>query len=132
VFFPGFVAGFTRKGAKILVVITNDGWWRNTDGYKQHMYYACLRAIENRREVLRSANTGISCRIDKLGRIQEHTEWWEPVVLSVKVNPFNNLTFFARHGDYIGRFGSFTVLFFLLGMFVKTRTKKVKSSGERI
>jgi len=130
--FPGFVAGFTRKGAKILVVITNDGWWRNTDGYKQHMYYACLRAIENRREVLRSANTGISCRIDKLGRIQEHTEWWEPVVLSVKVNPFNNLTFFARHGDYIGRFGSFIGLFFLLGMFVKTRTKKVKSSGERI
>jgi len=53
-------------------------------------------------------------------------------VLSVKVNPFNNLTFFARHGDYIGRFGSFTGLFFLLGMFVKTRTKKVKSSGERI
>jgi nitrate/nitrite transporter NarK len=46
-------------------------------------------------------------------------------VLSVKVTPFNNLTFFARHGDYIGSFGSFIGIFFLLGMFVKTRIKKV-------
>lgn len=124
--FPGYVAGFTRKGAEILLVITNDGWWRDTDGYKQHMYYACLRAIENRREVLRSANTGISCRIDKLGRIQERTEWWQPAILKVQTNPFTNLTFFARHGDYIGRFGSFIGIFFLLGMFVKSRVERIK------
>ncbi|PCJ63641.1 MAG: apolipoprotein N-acyltransferase [Bacteroidetes bacterium] len=121
--FPGYVSQFTRKGAEILLVITNDGWWRDTDGYKQHMYYACLRAIENRREVLRSANTGITCRIDKLGTIQEHTKWWEPTVLKVDVNSFTNITFYVAYGDYIGRFASFIGIFFLLGMFVKSKSK---------
>ncbi|MGB0850513.1 MAG: apolipoprotein N-acyltransferase, partial [Bacteroidia bacterium] len=121
--FPGHVAEFTRRGSEILLVITNDGWWKDTDGYKQHMYYSCLRAIENRREVLRSANTGISCRIDKLGNIQEQTEWWEPTVLKVKANNYRQLTFYAKYGDYIGRFASFIGIFFLLGMFVKKRSK---------
>jgi len=120
--FPGYVAEFTRKGAEILLVITNDGWWRDTDGYKQHMYYACLRAIENRREVLRSANTGISCRIDRLGKIHEHTEWWEPAVLKVQANNHAKITFYSKYGDYIGRFASFIGIFFLLGMFVKKLT----------
>lgn len=121
--FPGHVAEFIRKGAEILLVITNDGWWKDTDGYKQHMYYACLRAIENRREVLRSANTGITCRIDALGRIQERTEWWEPTVLKVNANHYTNLTFYSQYGDYIGRLASFIGVFFVLGMFVKRRSK---------
>ena len=120
--FPGHVADFTRRGAEILLIITNDGWWRDTDGYKQHMYYACLRAIENRREVLRSANTGISCRIDALGQIQERTEWWIPTVLKVNATKQTRLTFFSRYGDYIGRFASFIGIFFLIGMFVKSIT----------
>jgi len=120
--FPEYVAQFTRKGAEILLVITNDGWWRDTDGYKQHMYYACLRAIENRREVLRSANTGITCRIDKVGNIQERTEWWEPTVLKVWPNIYKELTFYTKYGDYIGRLGSFIGIFFLIGMLVKSIT----------
>jgi len=121
--FPGHVADFTRRGAEILLVITNDGWWRDTDGYKQHMYYACLRAIENRREVLRSANTGITCRINALGEITERTEWWEPTVLKVNAQKHTRLTFYSRYGDYIGRFGSFIGIFFVLGMFVKKRSR---------
>ncbi len=120
--FPEYVAQFTRKGAEILLVITNDGWWRDTDGYKQHMYYACLRAIENRREVLRSANTGITCRIDKVGNIQERTEWWESTVLKVWPNNYEELTFYTKYGDYIGRLGSFIGIFFLIGMLVKSTT----------
>lgn len=121
--FPGHVAGFTRKGAEILLVITNDGWWEDTDGYKQHMYYACLRAIENRREVLRSANTGITCRIDALGQLQERTEWWESAVLKVNTQGHSELTFYSRFGDYIGRLASFIGVFFILGMFVKKKSK---------
>jgi apolipoprotein N-acyltransferase len=121
--FPGHVAEFTRKGAEILLVITNDGWWKDTDGYKQHMYYGCLRAIENRREVLRSANTGITCRIDKTGTIQERTKWWEPTVLKVNANHYTELTFYSQYGDYIGRLASFIGVFFVLGMFVKGRSK---------
>ena len=121
--FPGFVTEYTRQGAEILLVITNDGWWRDTDGYKQHMYYACLRAIENRREVLRSANTGITCRIDKWGRVQEHTEWWEATVLKVQAHSNTEMTFYAQYGDYIGKIGSFIGVFFMLGMFVTSYSK---------
>jgi apolipoprotein N-acyltransferase len=121
--FPGHVAQFTRQGAEILLVITNDGWWKDTDGYKQHMYYGCLRAIENRREVLRSANTGITCRINALGQVQERTEWWEPTVLKVNALKHTKLTFYSQYGDYIGRLASFLGVFFALGMFVKGRSK---------
>jgi apolipoprotein N-acyltransferase len=121
--FPEFVTEYTREGAEILLVITNDGWWRDTDGYKQHMYYACLRAIENRREVLRSANTGTTCRIDRLGKVQERTEWWVPTVLKVQANNYTEMTFYARYGDYIGRMASFIGVFFLLGMFVKSNSR---------
>jgi apolipoprotein N-acyltransferase len=120
--FPGYVSEFARKGAEILLVITNDGWWKDTDGYKQHMYYACLRAIEQRKEVLRSANTGISCRIDRLGKIHERTEWWQPTVLKVNTKNQAKTTFYAQYGDYIGRFGSFIGVFFILGLFVKRKT----------
>lgn len=121
--FSGYVSEFTRRGAEILLVITNDGWWKDTDGYKQHMYYACLRAIENRREVIRSANTGISCRINRMGQIMERSEWWEPSALRVEVQPYSNLTFYSQYGDYIGRFGSFIGVFFMLGLFVKRRVR---------
>lgn len=123
--FPGHVAEFCREGAEILLVITNDGWWRDTDGYKQHMYYATLRAIENRREVLRSANTGISCRIDKLGKIHEQSQWWTREVIPVEVNSFHNLTFYSKYGDYIGRLASFIGSFFILGMIVKKKSNNV-------
>ena len=122
--FPGYVNQFVRRGANIILVITNDGWWRDTDGYKQHMYYATLRAIENRREVLRSANTGISCRINRLGQITDRTEWWEPTVLKVQARAHASLTFYTKNGDYIGRLASFIALFFILGLFVKGRIKE--------
>ncbi len=80
-----------------------------------------LRAIENRREVLRSANTGITCRIDKLGRIQEQTSWWEKDIIAVDVYPFQNMTFYATYGDYLGRLASFMGVFFILGMLVKRK-----------
>src|SRR5690606_35475140 len=56
----GYVAEAVKKGAQFIAVITNDGWWGNTSGKDQHMAYAKLRAIETRRWVARSANTGIS------------------------------------------------------------------------
>ncbi len=121
--FPGYVREFVAKGASILLVMTNDGWWEDTDGYKQHMYYACLRAIENRRQVLRSANTGISCQIDASGKILERTKWWEESSLKVIAIPSYKETFYARNGDYIGKFASFFSVLLILGAFVKSRVK---------
>jgi apolipoprotein N-acyltransferase len=119
--FPDYVNDFVNKGAEILFVITNDGWWKDTDGYKQHMYYATLRAIENRREVLRSANTGITCHINRLGDIQERTKWDEPTVLKVQARNHALKTVYTRYGDYIGKFASFIAIIFILGIFVKRR-----------
>lgn len=121
--FPDFVRSYVQKGTNIILVMTNDGWWKDTDGYKQHKYYASLRAIENRREVLRSANTGISCHIDAYGRILQETEWWVQDELTVKTRSYSKLTFFAKNGNYVGRFASFFAIALMLSVFVKNRVK---------
>ncbi|MEJ6754291.1 MAG: apolipoprotein N-acyltransferase, partial [Flavobacteriales bacterium] len=63
----------TGKYSNIITIITNDGWWNNTSGYKQHFQYARLRAIEQRRSVVRSANTGISGVISPFGEVLGQT-----------------------------------------------------------
>ena len=105
-------AAYVRAGAKLLTVITNDAWWGDTPGYRQHLNYARLRAIETRRDIARCANTGISAFIDQKGRILSRTAWWEPAVLRGSVNLSSRETFFVRVGDVVGRVGVF--LFVLL------------------
>lgn len=94
---------YVRKGAEIMTVITNDAWWGNTPGYRQHLRYASLRAIETRRSIARCANTGISAFIDQRGRIVESSGWWKQEVLRGKLNKNDVLTFFVQNGDVIGR-----------------------------
>jgi len=123
------VTGFVRQGANILLVITNDGWWGDTPGYRQHLSYSRLRAIENRRSIARSANTGISCFIDPAGRIHQSTRWWAADAIRENLSLNHSLTVYARHGDYIGRLSAFlSVLFILLTISVSLR-KNVKGSG---
>ena len=95
-----FLTAYIRNGANI---ITNDGWWANTPGHKQHMQYARLRAIEMRRWVLRSANTGISCIISPDGRVQDAQPWDTAAAIRLAVTPLNGLTFYVRHGDVISK-----------------------------
>ena len=98
-------------GARLLTVITNDGWWGDTPGYMQHLRYSSLRAIETRREVVRCGNTGISAHIDRRGRILATTPWWQPATLSGIARLSSSQTFFVRNGDLVGRL---CVLVFLL------------------
>jgi len=64
------IYGDLKKGkTNLIAIITNDGWWKNTAGYRQHFAYARLRAIEQRKTIIRSANTGISGVIDTKGEI---------------------------------------------------------------
>ncbi len=100
--FPDYVASYVKKGADILCIITNDGWWGNTPGFRQHFDFARLRAIENRRWVARSANTGISGFIDEKGEIVSESEWWKEAVLRAKVPLHKEETFFTQNGDLIG------------------------------
>ena len=110
-----------RAGAEALVVITNDAWWGDTPGYSQHLRYSSLRAIETRRDIARSANTGISAFINQRGDIVSHTAWWEPAVLMGSVNLNDSETFFVRQGDIIGRMCAFFSILLLLGVVVRAR-----------
>ena len=108
-----FCTGYVRKGAQLLTVITNDAWWGNTPGHKQHLNYSRLRAIETRRWVARCGNTGISAIIDPSGHILDRTAWWTPAVLQGTVQLLQGESFFVRYGDMVGRVCVF--LFLLLG-----------------
>jgi apolipoprotein N-acyltransferase len=109
-----YISGFIRKGANVIFIITNDGWWKNTPGYKQHLSYSRLRAIEFRRGIARSGNTGISCFINQRGEIVKQTGWWLLTSISGTVNRNSEITFYARHGDYIARIGLLLFAFMLV------------------
>lgn len=122
--YGGFVTGFVRNGAELLFIITNDGWWGNTPGHRQHFSYAALRAIETRRDIARSANTGISGFVNQRGDVLQHTEYWKPAVISQTMKANNEITFYVKYGDYIGRIFLFTGLLLLLLSFVRAIIKK--------
>ena len=116
-----FCTGYVRKGAQLLSVITNDAWWGNTPGYRQHLSYSRLRAIETRRWVARCANTGISALIDPKGNILASTPWWEPALLEGRVGLSQELTFFVRYGDMVGRASVFLFLLLLAAALFRPR-----------
>lgn len=126
--FGDYARQFVLKGAELLFVITNDGWWRDTPGYKQHFHYARLRAIESRRQVLRSANTGISCHINEKGEVLHRTNWWEPDVFTVQARLYKDLTFFVRNGDGIGKVASFLAVFLFLSVWVRRKVLRNQTS----
>lgn len=122
--FGEYLSRFVQKGAGLIVVITNDGWWRNTPGYKQHLSFSRLRAIETRRSVARSANTGISCFINQRGDISQPTAWWEEAAIEGSLNLNDKITFYVKHGDYIARVSIFMATLLLLFMAVKRFIKE--------
>lgn len=101
--FPEFVADFVNKGSEFLVFTTNDSWWGNTSGARQHNQYAILRAIENRRWVVRCANGGISSFIDPMGRMYDQTKMYTEDYIQRQIEPLQETTFYTRHGDWFAR-----------------------------
>ena len=109
-----FIAEFVRNGANAIFVITNDGWWGNTAGHRQHFLFSVLRAIETRRSFARSANTGISAFINQRGDVSQATAYWVPAVIKQTINTNNTLTFYVRYGDYIARISMLVAALMLL------------------
>lgn len=99
-----FLSQYMRNGADFIAVITNDGWWGDTPGYRQHLLIGSLRAIENRRSIVRSANTGISCVINQRGDILQPTSYWVPDAIKTTINKNKTLTYYSATGDVLGRF----------------------------
>ena len=114
-----YCTGYAKAGAEVLAVITNDSWWGNTPGYRQHLRYSSLRAIETRRSIARCANTGISAFIDQKGVIHDPSPWWEPAILSGSINRNDGVTFFVSHGDIAGKACTFAFVLLLLALFAQ-------------
>jgi len=117
--FGEYLTKYVEKGAGIIVIITNDGWWRNTPGYKQHLSFARLRAIESRRSIARAANTGISAFINQRGDLLQTTEWWTEDAIKGTLNSSNEITFYVKYGDYIARISLFMSGLLLLFLITK-------------
>ena len=110
-----------------MTIITNDAWWGDTPGYRQHLRYASLRAIETRRSIARCANTGISAIIDQRGNIIERTPWWEKSAIRGSINMNDEITYFVKTGDVPGRLCTAVFSLLVLALIVRICLKGKKS-----
>ena len=119
---------FVNDGAQILSVITNDGWWGQTQGHKQHLLYGAIRCIETRREMVRSANTGISAKINKFGNITHQTKYNERKAFKCNITPNSKITFYTKYGNIIGKVSYYLALLIalmvLIGRFIRRKPQK--------
>ena len=119
-----FVTEYVRNGANFLGIMTNDSWWGVTQGHQQLLAYARLRAIENRREIARSANSGITAHINALGEIEESTLYGDQTSLYAKIKLYENQTFYTRTGDFLSRIAIFALGFLVFYTLIKWVQKK--------
>ena len=119
-----YYTDYVRKGAEAMTIITNDAWWGDTPGYRQHLSYASLRAIETRRAIARCANTGISAIVSPSGEILQPTPWWQPAVIKASLPLRDDITFFVSHGDITGRVCTFIFLLLFLSLLVRFITRR--------
>jgi apolipoprotein N-acyltransferase len=120
-----YVGDYVNNGAQFLAIITNDAWWGNTQGHQQHLSLARLRAIETRRAIARSANTGISAMINQRGDIESRLDYNQQGSLAGTIALSNTRTFYTTHGDYIARIAALVGIFVLLfGIFKRGKMKR--------
>ena len=118
--FGEYVGSFCAKGADLLFVITNDGWWGDTPGYRQHFEFSKLRAIENRRCVARSANTGRSGFFNQRGDVLQQTEYWKPDAIKATLKANKEITFYSKNGDYLSRIAVYVTFVLLITLIAKS------------
>lgn len=118
-----FYGGFVRDGARLMAIISNDGWWGDTPGYRHLFSISRLRAVEHRRSVARAANTGRSGFILPSGRVGETLGWAQRGVLTARLPLVDRPTFYTLSGDYIGRIAEYVLLLSVL-YFVAYRVRR--------
>ncbi|MCO7316538.1 apolipoprotein N-acyltransferase [Riemerella anatipestifer] len=119
-----FVTDYVKKGANFLGILTNDSWWGVTQGHRQLLAYAKLRAIETRREVARSANSGISAHIDAKGEIVADTFYGDQTTLVADINLYDGTTFYTRTGDLLSRISIFVLGFLVCYLVIEKLMSK--------
>ncbi len=121
--FGQYLGEFVQQGAGLIFILTNDGWWKDSPGYRQLLAYTCLRAVETRRSVARSANTGVSALINQRGDIVKSTDWWTEAALKGELKANHKMTFYVQYGDFVGRVSAFVSILLLLLLLVRRQTK---------
>jgi apolipoprotein N-acyltransferase len=101
IIYPDLVRRSVATGSEMITTITNDAWFGSTSAPYQHFSQASMRAIENGRYLVRSANTGISGIVDPYGRVLEQTPIFQPAVVVGSVRFLETSTFYTRHGDVV-------------------------------
>lgn len=119
-----YVTKYVHKNADFLAIITNDGWWNTSEGHRQHLTFASLRAIENRRAIARSANTGISAVINQKGDIIQSIPYGEKGILKGNLKLNKEFTFYTQQGDYIARISILVMVLLLLSSLFRKRNSK--------
>ena len=128
--FGEYVTDYVRAGANVLFTMTNDSWWGYTDGHRQLLLYGNLRAIENRRAIVRSANSGVSGFVNQRGDIMKSIPYGEQGALNGTVLMNSELTFYSKYGDYLARIalmimGIILAYTFAQKLLYKPSTKKI-------
>lgn len=116
-----FVTDYVKNGANFLAILTNDAWWNNTQGHKQHLSYAKLRAIETRKAIARSANTGVSAFINERGDVTSSQPYNTKAALASKVTLNSKQTFYVYAGDYLAKISIAVAGLFLLLAILKRK-----------
>ncbi|MEI8186669.1 MAG: apolipoprotein N-acyltransferase [Chlorobiaceae bacterium] len=118
--FPGLVSEFVRKGAQVLTLVTNDGWYATSYGPYQHLAIGKMRCIETRRAMARCANTGLTVIISKYGSIMTEIPWWQEQTLTAEVPLESCLTFYTANPDLLPK----SAAVFSAGLFLIAFLKK--------
>jgi len=121
IIFPNLVRKFTKKGANFLTTLTNDGWYGTSSAPYQHFAIAVLRAVENRRFLLRAATTGISGIIDPYGRILAKSELETKTFLSGQITPLSAKTLYSLTGDVLAYISLTLSFLFLILAYVRRK-----------
>ncbi|MCW3112460.1 MAG: apolipoprotein N-acyltransferase [Segetibacter sp.] len=119
-----YTTNYVQKGANLLTVMTNDGWWANTPGHKQHLDYARLRSVETRKWIARSANTGISAVINSNGDVVERRPWDEPAAIKYAIPAITGTTFYVRNGAWVYGLAIFIMTVLLSYHFIMILKKR--------
>ncbi len=129
-----YCTGYVKHGANAFCIVTNDGWWDDTPGFRQHLKIGALRAIETRRAIARSANTGCSAFITQRGEIQQPTQYGVQAVIRQKMLCNDTITFYVRYGDLIYKAALIMtgiLLISLLILIIQNKNRINKHAGHR-
>jgi len=119
ILYPGFIRQSVKQGAQYLVNMSNDSWFGDSPMPYIHLNAARLRAVENRRFLLRTSNSGISAIISPTGKILAQSGLFTKERVDGSFVKLDQLSFYARHGNFILFGAAFILLIALVQVIVK-------------